>query len=93
MACCGRTGFVPWPRHWGVDSGEADAVLGLAAVEHGDRVAVGDADDAAHDGSLCRYECRRKEKCRRKNDPADHVNGSAAQGIQVPCSPAGRHPR
>jgi hypothetical protein len=30
-----------------VDSGEADLVLGLGGVEYGDRVAVGDAYDAA----------------------------------------------
>ena len=31
----------------GVDTGEADAVLDLVGVEHGQGVAVGDADDAA----------------------------------------------
>ena len=39
------------PKGWlaalgGVDAGQADAVLDLVAVEHGQGVAVGDADDA-----------------------------------------------
>jgi len=34
----------------GVDAGQADAVLDLVPVEHGEGVAVGDADDAALEG-------------------------------------------
>ena len=33
-----------------VDAGEPDAVLRMQAIEHRDRVAVADADDAAFDG-------------------------------------------